>query len=79
MEMEDVRQKLHRFIDSIEDKKAEAMYSLFENEIEEGEEEYTDEFKAELDRRYKDFKSGANMVTAEEAKDRIDKILQARK
>lgn len=29
----DIRQKLHLFIDSIEDKKAEAIYLLFENEI----------------------------------------------
>ncbi|HYJ63419.1 MAG TPA: hypothetical protein VEV62_06725 [Parafilimonas sp.] len=29
-----IREKLHQFIDSIEDKKAEAMYALFENEIE---------------------------------------------
>jgi hypothetical protein len=30
----DIREKLHQFIDSIEDKKAEAIYTLFENEIE---------------------------------------------
>lgn len=29
----DIREKLHKFIDSIEDKKAEAIYILFENEI----------------------------------------------
>ncbi len=28
-----VRQKLHQFIDSIEDKKAEAIYTLFEEDI----------------------------------------------
>jgi len=30
----EIREKLHHFIDSIEDKKAEAMYALFEDEIE---------------------------------------------
>jgi hypothetical protein len=30
----DIREKLHQFINSIEDKKAEAIYTLFENEIE---------------------------------------------
>ncbi|MEO7265168.1 MAG: hypothetical protein ABIW38_09660 [Ferruginibacter sp.] len=30
----DIRQKLHDFIDKIEDKKAEAIYTIFENEIE---------------------------------------------
>jgi hypothetical protein len=29
-----IRKKLHHFIDSIEDKKAEAIYTLFEDEIE---------------------------------------------
>ncbi len=29
-----MREKLHQFIDSIEDKKAEAIYTLFEDEIE---------------------------------------------
>jgi hypothetical protein len=28
-----IRQKLHRFIDTIEDKKAEAIYTLLESEI----------------------------------------------
>lgn len=28
-----IREKLHQFIDSIEDKKAEAIYTLFEDEI----------------------------------------------
>jgi hypothetical protein len=29
----DIRQKLHQFIDTIEDKKAEAIYTLLESEI----------------------------------------------
>lgn len=29
----DIRKKLHQFIDSIEDKKAEAIYTLFEDDI----------------------------------------------
>ena len=33
METTDIRRKLHQFIDSIEDKKAEAIYTLFEDEI----------------------------------------------
>jgi hypothetical protein len=30
----EIREKLHHFIDSIEDKKAQAIYTLFEEEIE---------------------------------------------
>lgn len=33
METTDIRKKLHQFIDTIEDKKAEAIYTLFEDEI----------------------------------------------
>ena len=34
MENTAIRQKLHQFIDAIEDKKLEAIYTIFENEIE---------------------------------------------
>ena len=57
-----IRQKLHNFIDTIEDKKVKAIYTLFEDEIEQ--EEYTDEFKAELDKRFEYYKNGGKMVTA---------------
>jgi hypothetical protein len=33
MEIINIRQKLHQFIDTIEDKKAEAIYTLFEDEM----------------------------------------------
>ncbi len=33
MENIDIRQKLHQIIDTIEDKKVEAMYTLFEKEM----------------------------------------------
>jgi hypothetical protein len=33
METKDIRQKLHEFIDTIEDKKAAAIYTLLEDEI----------------------------------------------
>ncbi len=34
MENTAIRQKLHQFIDTIEDEKLEAIYTIFENEIE---------------------------------------------
>ena len=33
MDTAGIRKKLHEFIDTIEDKKAEAIYTLFENEM----------------------------------------------
>ena len=79
MEIEIIREKLHRFINSIEDKKAEAMYALFADEIEYEESDYTDEFKAELDRRYEYYEQGGEMISAEEANRQIAALLQARK
>jgi hypothetical protein len=76
METADIRQKLHQFIDMVEDKRAEAIYTLFEEEIEQGEWEYTDEFKAELDNRYEYYKNGGKMISAGEADEQVKKILQ---
>ena len=76
METINIRQKLHHFIDTIEEKKAQAIYTLFEDEIEQDEWEYTDEFKAELDRRYDYYKNGGNMVSGTEADRQINGVLQ---
>ena len=79
METINIRQKLHQFIDTIEDKKAEAIYTLFEDEIEQDELEYTEEFKAELDKRYEYYQSGGKMINAAEAGEQISAILQSGK
>ncbi|MBD0351223.1 MAG: hypothetical protein ICV65_08730 [Flavisolibacter sp.] len=47
---------MHHFIVTAEEKKIKAIYTLFEDEIEQDEWEYADEFKAELDRRYDYYK-----------------------
>ena len=70
-----LRDKLHHYIDTIEDKKLEAMYVLFETEIEE-EDIYTDEFKATLDNRYNEYKTDGIVVTEADANKRIDNLLQ---
>ena len=77
METTDIRKKLHQFIDTVEDKRAEAIYTLFEDEIQQDELEYTDEFKAELDSRYEYYQNGGKMISAEEADDHIKKIFQS--
>ncbi len=74
METTNIRQKLHKFIDTIEDRKVEAIYTLFEEEIEQDEWEYTEEFKAELDRRYEYYKNGGKMISAAEADEQIKEI-----
>ena len=72
-----IRQKLHQFIDTIEDKKAEAIYTLFEDEIDQDELEYSDEFKAILDKRYEYYQNGGKMISASEADERIKKTLRS--
>jgi hypothetical protein len=71
-----LRQKLHQFIDAIEEKKIKAIYTLFENEIEQSEIEYTDEFKADLDKRIEYYRNGGKMVTPTEMNKRIKAIRQ---
>ena len=79
MEIINIRQKLHLFIDTIENKKAEAIYTLFEDEIEQDEWEYTEEFKAEPDKHYEYYQSGGKMINAAEADEQISAILQSGK
>jgi len=78
MEPSNIRQKLHKFIDAIEDKRAEAIYTIFEDEIEQ-DWEYTDEFKAELDKRYEYYKAGGKMINPDEAEEQIIEILRNKK
>lgn len=70
-----LRDKIHHYIDTIEDKKLEAMYVLFENEIEE-EDIYSDELKATLDARYTEYKLEGNVVNESDADYKINNLLQ---
>ena len=72
-----IRQQLHNYLEVAEDKKVKAIYTMMEEEIKESAVEYTDEFKAKLDKRYADYKSGkAKMISAQESKKRIRIILK---
>lgn len=74
-----IRQKLHQFIDSVEEKKVKAIYVLFEDEIAQEDMEYTDEFKKELDQRHAYYKNGGKMVSAAEAGKQVKAILKKAK
>ncbi|MEO6228818.1 MAG: hypothetical protein ABJB11_08965 [Ferruginibacter sp.] len=75
-----IRQQLHNYLEVAEDKKLKAIYTMMEEEIKESAVDYTDEFKAELDRRYAGYKSGkAKMITEVESKTRIAKILKTKR
>lgn len=75
-----IRKQLHNYLEVADDKKIKAIYTMMEGEIKESAVVYTDEFKAELDKRYAAYKSGnAKMVTAAESKKRIQKILKKKR
>ena len=75
-----IRKKLHNYIDTIEEKKLKAMYTIFEDEIEnETHGEYSVELKALLDKRYESYKKTGLSVTEKEANKRINKLLKSAK
>jgi putative addiction module component (TIGR02574 family) len=68
-----LRKKLHRFIDSAEEKKLKAIYVMVEDEIE-VQSLLSDKQKAELDKRYEEYLQGKGKnYTWEEAKMKIKK------
>ena len=71
-----IRQRLHQFIETAEEKKVKAIYALFEDEIAQDQWEYSDEFKAELDQRFAYYKNGGKMVSAKEADKQINELLK---
>ena len=75
-----IKQKLHNYLEVADTKRLKAIYSLLENEIEEKSFAYPDELKNELDNRCNDYQKGkAKIVSAEESKKRIQKILNSKK
>jgi mannitol/fructose-specific phosphotransferase system IIA component (Ntr-type) len=72
-----IRQELHNYLEVAEDKKVKAIYTMMQESIKESSIDYSDEFKAELDSRNESYKNGfAKMITAQESKKRIQKILK---
>ncbi|OSZ82596.1 hypothetical protein CAP35_04835 [Chitinophagaceae bacterium IBVUCB1] len=69
-----IRKKLHEYLDTADDKKIKAMYTLLESEIEEH--GYSDEFIALLKKRENYYKNGGTMISAEESKKRINEVLK---
>ncbi len=60
MKTEQIKQKLHRYIETPEEKKLKAIYTLVEEEIEEANDLWNDaEFMAELVQREKKYANGS--------------------
>ncbi len=69
-----MRQELQNYLQVAEDRKVKAIYVMMEDEIKASASDYTDEFKAELDRRVAYCMNGGQTVSAEEMEIRLQKI-----
>lgn len=71
MEPSEIKQKLHHYIDTAEDKKLQAIYTILESEIE-GESFYSEEeVKMFYDRRQNHLDGNSKSYTIDEANDSI--------
>ena len=71
MDTATIRRQLHDYVDTADENKIRAIYTLVEDEIGTSQVEYSDEFKAELDRRVEYYLNGGKMVTPEEMRLRL--------
>ena len=53
-----IRQKLHQFIDTIEEKKVKAIYTIFEEEINKGERISIEQYNKEIEEAEAEFQNG---------------------
>jgi len=74
-----IKQQLHNYLEVANDKKLKAIYTMVEDEIIESTTEYSDEYKAELDRRVNYYLKGGKMVTADEMNRRLKAVRSKRK
>lgn len=73
-----IRDELHQYLDFADDRKLKAIYVMLEDAIKEAKVEYTEEYKAELDRRVEYYLNGGQMVTSGEMNNRLLKIREKR-
>ncbi|MEI6019853.1 MAG: hypothetical protein WCR21_01880 [Bacteroidota bacterium] len=77
-EIDTLREKLHIYIDKVEDKKIKAFYTIFKSDLENEIGAYHPDFKNEMEKRQREYKTDkVKMVTASESKQRIKKILKS--
>ena len=74
-----IRQQLHNYLETADAKKINAIYIMVEDDIKESAAGYTEEFKAELDRRVNDYLDGKKMVTSAEMNKKLSAIRKKRK
>ena len=85
MTMASMRKRLSDYIETADDKKIKAIFTLVENDIDNAQDideyepgNYSEEFKAELDKRYSDYLNGESLVSEEEANYRIANTIKSK-
>ncbi len=73
-----IREHLHNYLEIADDKKLKALYVMVEDEIKETLVEYSEAFKAELDKRINSYLKGGEMVTPAEMNKRLQRIRKKR-
>ncbi len=71
METSTLREKLHSLIDNSTEDKLMEVYAVFE-------EEYSDEFKADLEEDYSDYKKTGEVISKAQLDEAIDKLLYSK-
>jgi len=81
MSTTDIRQRLHHYIDTAQDKKVKAIFAMVEDEIEETYDFWSDEaFVAELQRREKSYLDGSSQTfTLKETISRAEQAIKKNK
>lgn len=73
-----LKDKLHQFLEVAEEEKLKAIYIILEDAINNVKVEYSDEYKAELDRRVSYYLNGGKMITPFEMNERLATIRKQR-
>jgi hypothetical protein len=77
MNMLSIKQKLHHYLETANDKKLKALYTMVEDEIEHSGVTFSEELKAELESRHQGYLDGTEqLISVEESKRRINKLLK---
>ena len=71
MEITALREKLHSLIDSSSEDKLMEVYTIFE-------ENYSDEFKSELNEEYAQYRKDGEVISREKVDETINKLLYGR-
>jgi TPP-dependent 2-oxoacid decarboxylase len=82
METSEIKKKLHEYIESAEEEKVKAIYTVLESDIENAVYDHWNDpdFVAEMDSRMKSIEDGtAKTVTMEEMFSQMDKIIKGSK